>query len=437
MVNRFEINFDGLVGPTHFYGGLSPGNVSSANHKNQISNPKKAALQGLEKMKLLMDLGIKQAIIPPHPRPLFNVLERLGFQKNMDGFNALIDLNPDLASACFSAASMWTANIGTITASVDSADNRIHITPANLMSNFHRSLEIIYSPEILKKIFPKAIHHPTSLMSIPDEGAANVMRLSDLNYDEAIHVFVFGRSVFCRKNKTRQYPCRQSKEAFEIIAHRHHLDQSKVLFIEQNAEAIDQGVFHNDVIATSYQNILIFHEKAFRRSAETIEDIKACYSDVCGIPLQCIEIHESDIFVGEAVSTYLFNSQIVRSPNQGLVMIAPNECQDHVQARVVIEKNILSNTEINKVYYVDVSQSMRNGGGPACLRWRAVVDESELSAILPTVILNDKKYEELVNWVKLNYVEELTLETLIDPKFLEHNEKILKDLYALLNIDIL
>ena len=137
------MNFDGLVGPTHFYGGLSPGNVSSANHKNQISNPKKAALQGLEKMKLLMDLGVKQAIIPPHPRPLFNV-RTIRVSKNMEGFKSLIELNPDLAAACFSAASMWTANIGTITASIDSADHRIHITPANLMSNFHRSLEIIH-----------------------------------------------------------------------------------------------------------------------------------------------------------------------------------------------------------------------------------------------------------------------------------------------------
>jgi succinylarginine dihydrolase len=71
----FEVNFDGLVGPTHNYAGLAPGNLHSINNKSKPSNPCEAALQGLDKMKLMHDLGYKQAIIPPQERPLINNFE--------------------------------------------------------------------------------------------------------------------------------------------------------------------------------------------------------------------------------------------------------------------------------------------------------------------------------------------------------------------------
>ena len=43
-----EMNFDGLVGPTHNYAGLSLGNLASTTNANATSNPKQAALQGLK-----------------------------------------------------------------------------------------------------------------------------------------------------------------------------------------------------------------------------------------------------------------------------------------------------------------------------------------------------------------------------------------------------
>ena len=47
----YEFNFDGLVGPTHNYAGLSVGNVASTSNSNLIAKPKEAAKQGLQKMK--------------------------------------------------------------------------------------------------------------------------------------------------------------------------------------------------------------------------------------------------------------------------------------------------------------------------------------------------------------------------------------------------
>ncbi|MGL0879025.1 N-succinylarginine dihydrolase, partial [Klebsiella pneumoniae] len=68
-MSGFEANFDGLVGPTHHYAGLSVGNEASQNNRDGLSNPKKAALQGLYKMKALADRGFVQGIQPPPPRP--------------------------------------------------------------------------------------------------------------------------------------------------------------------------------------------------------------------------------------------------------------------------------------------------------------------------------------------------------------------------------
>ncbi|HBQ53569.1 MAG TPA: succinylarginine dihydrolase, partial [Erythrobacter sp.] len=46
-----EINFDGIVGPSHNYAGLSLGNIASASHKGSASYPRAAALQGVAKMR--------------------------------------------------------------------------------------------------------------------------------------------------------------------------------------------------------------------------------------------------------------------------------------------------------------------------------------------------------------------------------------------------
>ena len=75
----WEYNFDGLIGPTHNYAGLSFGNKASMKHGGTLASPRKAALEGLEKMKFLMDRGFRQALLPPQPRPALDFLRKLGF----------------------------------------------------------------------------------------------------------------------------------------------------------------------------------------------------------------------------------------------------------------------------------------------------------------------------------------------------------------------
>ncbi|EGF31557.1 Succinylarginine dihydrolase, partial [Oxalobacteraceae bacterium IMCC9480] len=61
MLPAREFNFDGLVGPSHNYAGLSFGNVASFNNVKSVSSPKQAALQGLAKMRALAARGFAQA----------------------------------------------------------------------------------------------------------------------------------------------------------------------------------------------------------------------------------------------------------------------------------------------------------------------------------------------------------------------------------------
>src|SRR5439155_14630490 len=135
-----ELNFDGLVGPSHNYGGLSFGNVASSQHEGESSNPRQAALQGLGKMRALYELGVPQGLFPPHMRPELSLARRLGFRG--DDAQVLRDLGremPLLLAACYSASSMWTANAATVSPSADSADGRVHFTTANLQNRIHRS----------------------------------------------------------------------------------------------------------------------------------------------------------------------------------------------------------------------------------------------------------------------------------------------------------
>lgn len=428
MDNGFEINFDGIVGLTHNYSGLSYGNVASIEHKLAVSSPKQAALQGLTKMKYLADLGIKQGVLPPQERPHIPTLRRIGFTGN----------EKELLLACCSASSMWAANAATVSPSADSDDGRIHITPANLTSKFHRSIEPPTSLRILKSIFANPNHFlvhdflpPGTYFS--DEGAANHTRFCK-NFDErGMELFVYGRGGFVKQETTR-YPARQSLEASQAIARLHKL-QDNAIFAQQNPKAIDAGVFHNDVISVGHQNVFFYHESAFVDTEAVIKTIDGSFNQICGIPLILIPVTEKQVSLPEAVATYLFNSQLVTLPNHTMQLIAPSECEQNPNVRSVID-SVIANPEnpISSVCYFDLHQSMRNGGGPACLRLRVALNQKELDALNPSVLLTDKLYNQLVKWVEKHYRDRLSPSDLSDPALVEECKKALDEITTLLKL---
>ena len=220
-----ELNIDGLVGPTHHFGGLSAGNLASQHHRHKVSHPKQAALQGLAKMKLLADLGIPQAVLPPHDRPDVASLRRLGFSgSDAEVIEKAGRDEPGLLSAFSSGSSMWSANAATVSPSADTDDGRVHFTPANLASNLHRCIESVTTATVLRAIFADesvfAHHGPLpQAAELGDEGAANHMRLSPAHGKSGLEIFVYGQSG--NELATSQHPARQSLLASAAVARLH------------------------------------------------------------------------------------------------------------------------------------------------------------------------------------------------------------------------
>ena len=177
-----EFNFDGIPGPTHNYSGLAQGNLASERNASQVANPREAALQGVAKMRALAARGLAQAVLPPHERPAMWALRALGFSGSDADVLAKVTRDaPVMLAACSSAAAMWVANAATVSPSSDTTDGRVHFTPANLASHFHRALEAPTTTAVLRAIFADpgrfAVHEP--LLPTPqtgDEGAANHTR---------------------------------------------------------------------------------------------------------------------------------------------------------------------------------------------------------------------------------------------------------------------
>ena len=439
----YEVNFDGLVGPTHNYAGLSVGNVASLKNAAQASNPKQGALQGLAKMKALSDMGLKQAVLPPLERPDVHVLRQLGFSGSDENVitKAAKDAPAIFAATC-SASSMWTANACTISPSSDTSDNKVHFTAANLANKFHRSIEAPTTSRVLESIFSdkKYFSHHQALPlgdHFGDEGAANHTRFCDEYGSEGVEFFVFGKYAFNNsKPFPTKYPARQTFEASQAVARLHKLDEAKTVFAQQNPDVIDAGVFHNDVIAVGNRDCLFYHEKAFLNTKQTINDLQNAFGDQ---KMHFIEVPESLVSTNDAVHTYLFNSQLVSldkdSDGKGsMAIIAPGECRENDNVRKYLESVIEADNPIAKVEIYDVKQSMQNGGGPACLRQRVVLSQQEIEASNSSVYMNEKLFATLNQWVEKHYRDSLEEKDLADPSLLTESRTALDELTQILNL---
>lgn len=432
-----EANFDGLVGPTHNYAGLSWGNVASKSNVRSVSNPKEAALQGLAKMKRLADRGYVQGILPPHERPHLPTLRALGFTgSHGDILKKAAAEAPALLAAVSSASPMWTANAATVSPSADTADHRVHFTPANLSAKFHRSIEHEVTGRALKAIFTDEsyfAHHPAlpSVSHFGDEGAANHTRLCSGYGEPGVELFVYGQIAFNEDAPAPvKYPARQTLEASQAVARLHGLRDRNLVFAQQNPAAIDAGVFHNDVIAVGNGNTLFYHELAFLDEDQVLADVR---SRLSGAELEAVRVSSAEVPLEDAVASYLFNSQLLNTPD-GMLLAVPGECREIPSVSRYLDGLVASGGPITSVEVFDVKQSMRNGGGPACLRLRVVLTDDELKAINRGVILTDQLYERLTTWVEAHYRDELSQEDLGDPMLLEEVRKALDELTGILGL---
>ncbi|WP_330924823.1 N-succinylarginine dihydrolase [Candidatus Sororendozoicomonas aggregata] len=438
-MNAYEANFDGLVGPTHNYAGLSYGNVASSNNRSLTSNPKLAALQGLEKMKTMRNLGLVQGVLPPHERPAVNELRALGFSgSDADILTKAAKQAPKLLASCCSAATMWTANAATVSPSLDTADGKVHLTPANLSNKFHRAMEHKTTRQVLQAVFnsERYFTHHEALPGIPqfgDEGAANYTRFCTDYHRPGVAFFVYGDNGFSsneRRPRPQRYPARQTREASEAIARQHQLACDRIVFAQQHPNVIDQGVFHNDVIAVGNKNLLFCHEHAFLHQRQVYEQLREAHTDSA---LSIVEVSDDQVSVSDAVSSYLFNSQLV-TVNGKNTLIVPSECDANEKVARYLRWLTESHHTIDAVRSFDLRQSMKNGGGPACLRLRVVLTDAELAAVNPGSIMSDSLYQRLVQWVNDHYRDRLTEKDLADPQLLMESRNALDELTAIMQL---
>ncbi|WP_374406109.1 N-succinylarginine dihydrolase [Pelagerythrobacter sp.] len=381
-----EINFDGIVGPSHNYAGLSLGNIASANHGGDPSYPRAAALQGLAKMRGNMARGLAQGCLLPLPRPNHALLTRLAVDNATD--RALL-------AAAWSASSMWTANAATVSPAPDTADGRCHLTPANLSTMLHRAQEWPETKRQLDLAFADSAHfavHDAVPGSFGDEGAANHMRLCEGHGTAGVEVFVYGRPG-------GKFPARQHEQASRAVARLHGLDPDRTVFIEQNPAAIAAGAFHNDVVAVANERVLFTHAEAFADQAGAYEAIRAKFP-----ALEMVEVAASAVSLAEAIRTYLFNAQLVTLPGGEMALVVPEECRESDAVWSWCEAMLAGNGPIRQVIPVDVRQSMANGGGPACLRLRVVADPATVDS---RFLLDDAKAERMEKAIAAAWPEQI------------------------------
>lgn len=355
-MSSVEINFDGIIGPSHNYAGLSLGNLASAGHAGDVAYPRAAALQGLAKMRHNLGLGLAQGFLLPLPRPNGAFLAAIG----ADGTE-----NPRLRAAAWSASSMWTANAATVSPATDTADGRCHLTAANLVTMPHRSQEWPDTVKQLRLAFADPVHfavHDSAPPCFGDEGAANHMRMGSGHAAPGLEIFVYGTSGGA-------FPARQHVEASRAVARLHGLDPARTLFVEQNPEAIAAGAFHNDVVAVANERVLFTHEQAFADPDGTYAAIRAALPEA-----EIVVVPADAVSLSDAIKSYLFNAQLLTLPSGQMALVIPTEAWEHLRVRAWLDAMLASNGPIRQVLPVDVRQSMANGGGPACLRLRVVAD---------------------------------------------------------------
>jgi succinylarginine dihydrolase len=434
-VTAVEVNFDGLVGPTHNYAGLGPGNLASRRNAATVSDPRAAALEGLAKMRRMLRLGVPQGVLPPHERPDVGALRRLGFAGDDAAVLAGAARHaPDALAACASASAMWAANAATVRPSADGGDGLVHVVPANLVSALHRSLEAETTTRVLRRLLPDArVHDPLPPSTgTGDEGAANHTRLCAAYGGPAVHVFVHG--VAGDRQTTRFRP-RQTLAASRAVARLMELPEAAVVHVLQAPEAIDAGAFHNDVVSVGDRDVLLAHERAFAGGAADVARIAAAVEARCGVPLRAVVVPDAAIPLDDAVRSYLFNSQLVRAGDGRTVLVAPAEVRETPSAMRWLTAAVGDPAiPIDAVEVVDVRQSMRNGGGPACLRLRVVLTEAERDRLAAGALVDEARIDALEDWVRGHYRDRITPADLADPALLEESRTALDELTAMLGL---
>jgi len=117
-----------------------------------------------------------------------------------------------------------------------------------------------------------------------------------------------------------------------------------------------------------------------------------------------------------------------------MVVVAPLDAREDPQAHAFLERLAGVGGPVRAVHYIDVRQSMRNGGGPACLRLRVPLCDDEERALGARVLLDDALDEALTAWVDRHYRDRLAPHDLADPALAREGMTALDELTLILRL---
>lgn len=393
-----EVNFDGIIGPSHNYAGLSHGNLAATRNAGKVSHPRAAALQGIAKMRANVALGLTQGILLPHQRPDAAWLTTLA--------TSYAEAPIHLQAPALSASAMWAANAATVSPAADSADGRCHLTVANLITMPHRSHEWPGTLAQLRIAFadPAFVVHPPVPAPFGDEGAANHMRMAPRHDAPGIEIFVYGEGG-------GPFPARQHREASAAVARAHRLNPARTLFVRQSDAAIAAGAFHNDVVAVANGPVLFAHELAFEDRDVFFAELRAAMPDAV-----IVEVPAASVSLADAISSYLFNAQLVTLGDGTMALILPDEARANPRVWAWLQTMVAGNGPIRHLEVVDVRESMANGGGPACLRLRVV---AEPVTIDPRFLVDNARLDAIARVIERYWPEAIDPASIGDPALID------------------
>jgi succinylarginine dihydrolase len=261
-----------------------------------------------------------------------------------------------------------------------------------------------------------AVHGPVPA-PFGDEGAANHMRLAPSHDAPGVEVFVYGIAG-------GPFPARQHPDASAAVARRHGLDPGRTLFVQQSEAAIAAGAFHNDVVAVANGHVLFAHEQAFEDKARFHDALRRAMPEV-----EIVEVPAARISLADAISSYLFNAQLVTLPSGEMALILPSEVRATPSVWSWLEEHVAGNGPIRRLEVVDVRESMANGGGPACLRLRVVADPATVD---PRFLVDGAQLDRIADVVTAHWPEAIPHDAIADPALIARIEQARRALFEAL-----
>ena len=287
-----------------------------------------------------------------------------------------------LAANAMSASAMWAANAATVSPAPDTADGRCHLTVANLRTMPHRSHEWPATLAQLRLAFADAGH-----FAVHAPGAAGVRRRGRGQPHAA---GAGARRAGRRGVRLRRDAAAPSRRA--SISRRRRRSPGSTGSIpsgpcssSSRKRRSPPGAFHNDVVAVANEPVLFAHEQAFADRDRLSPTARSC---VAGFEL--VEVADAEVPLADAITSYLFNAQLVTPPDGEMTLIVPAEARETPSVWAWLERHLAGNGPIRRVEVVDVRQSMANGGGPACLRLRVVADPATVD---PRFLVDEAKLD--------------------------------------------